>query len=137
MPKYISPNSGQECTAAQYLAELMVTRQAQRKNVDLPFKFWNIDKWKKPFKQEMFKAYALLKLYDEKVILNVIAEQHWICTLLYKDLPGLLDKAKEKIDYLQQLANQTEEIEPADVTKAQPKFVSKTGKLKKLRDLDD
>lgn len=136
MANYISPNCGQEVKPAQYLAELMVTRQAQRLNVDLPFKFWNTERWKKPFKTELFKAYALLKLYDAQVIINVMNDQKWLSTLLYRDLQSLLDKEVERLAYLQKLAEVSEEIEETNVNEAQPKFVSKTGKLRKLRDLD-
>jgi hypothetical protein len=137
MAKYKSNNSGQDCTAAQYLAELMCTRQAQRHNVDLPFKFWNLDIWKKPYMTELFKAYALLKLYPEEVVVKAIDNTTWLSTLLYKDISTILDKEQDKQNHLKKQAEQAKTFEETKTDEAQDKFVNKKSKLSRLRELDE
>ena len=65
-------SSGSFVTAEQYIAELMCERQARRKKLDLPQKFWQIDHWKKPYKIQLIAAQGLLKIYDAKAILNAL-----------------------------------------------------------------
>lgn len=136
MKKYQSPNSGQSCTAAQYAAEIICTRQAQHNNVDLPFKFWNDSRHQKKFKTELFKAYALIKLYSEEVLIRTINNNKWLLTLLYKDIGDLLDKEQKEIEILQKRLEQAPEVEEVDVNKVQKKFVANQGKLSKFKDLD-
>lgn len=135
--KYISKNCGKEVTAAQYLAETMITRQAQRSNTALPFKFWNVGRWQKDFKQQLFKAYALLKLYPEEVVVKAIDKTPWLTTLLWKDISSILDKEQEAFDLLKKLARETPKFEDVNVDVSQKKFSSKSNKLSKLQDLDN
>ena len=45
--KYKSPSTGDFCTSAQYVAEIICQRQAKHEKAGtLPYKFWNKGKWK-------------------------------------------------------------------------------------------
>lgn len=71
--KYKSKNTGNMCGIAQYMAELMCERMALNKGIgSLPPKFWNLKEWKKPYQLQIMRANALLKVYDEQVILNAL-----------------------------------------------------------------
>tara|TARA_R110002020_G_scaffold162955_3_gene348899 strand:+ start:4314 stop:4733 length:420 start_codon:yes stop_codon:yes gene_type:complete len=73
MTKYPSRYSNdKKVTAAQYLAELMCERQAQKNKKELPKQFWNLPHWSKKFKSQLFAAYGLLKLYDEAAIIKAV-----------------------------------------------------------------
>ena len=135
--KYISKNCGQEVTAAQYVAELMISRQAQRNNVALPFKFWNFEVHKKPFMSQLFKANALLKLYPEEVLVSAIEKTGWLCTLMWKDIDSILEKELAEFELKKKLAKDSPKFEEVDVNTSQKKFSSKQGKLSKLKNLDD
>ena len=73
MSKYPSRYSNdKKVTAAQYLAELMCERQAEKNKKELPKQFWNLPHWSKKFKSQLFAAYGLLKLYDEVAIIKAV-----------------------------------------------------------------
>lgn len=67
--RYRSPSTGDFCTAAQYLAEIICQRQANRDKVGtLPYKFWNNSKWKKVYIRQVALANKLVKSYGDDFI---------------------------------------------------------------------
>ena len=108
MTKYPSRYSDdKKVTAAQYLAEFMCERQAQKNKKELPKRFWNLPHWTKKFKSQLFAAYGLLKLYDEVAIIRAVKskEARYIYSLRAPTLDDIikeqqrmleLDKAKAK-----------------------------------------
>ena len=74
-------------TAAQYLAEVVCERQAQKDKKELPKQFWNLPHWKKRFTSQLFAARGLLKLYDEVVVIKAI-----------KSKKDLINNTRFKID---------------------------------------
>ena len=71
--KYKSPSTGEYCTCAQYLAEIMCTRMAQKKNEGTQaYKFWNTDKWKKTYQQQVILANRFAKKYDPRAMVKAI-----------------------------------------------------------------
>lgn len=71
--KYISPSTGEYCTPAQYIAEIICQRQA---NIDklgtLPYKFWNKDKWKTKYIRQVSSANKLIKEFGEAPVIAFI-----------------------------------------------------------------
>ena len=60
--KYKHESTGDYCTCAAYVAEIMCKRNAERKNQgSLPHKFWNKKPWDWTFKKQMFAANKILK----------------------------------------------------------------------------
>jgi hypothetical protein len=71
--KYQSPSTGEFCTCAQYIAEIMCTRMAQKDNQGTQaYKFWNTDKWKKVYQYQVVLANRLIKKYSEKSVSQAI-----------------------------------------------------------------
>jgi hypothetical protein len=67
--RYRSPSTGDFCTAAQYLAELICQRQATRDKIGtLPYKFWNNSKWKKVYIRQVALANKLIKSYGDDFV---------------------------------------------------------------------
>lgn len=67
--KYRSPSTGDFCTAAQYLAEIICQRAAYKENIGtLPYKFWNIDRWKKLYIRQVGLANKLIKKHGNGFI---------------------------------------------------------------------
>lgn len=67
-----SPSSGVECNAAQYLAEIMLLRKAERENRgSLAYKFWN-KSHKKSYQAQIVAVNRLIKEFDCSIILAFI-----------------------------------------------------------------
>jgi hypothetical protein len=70
--KYKSKYSNSEVTAAQYITELICEKLAQKKQTDLPQKFWTLPEWKRFFAQQVISANSLLKLYSATAIIRAL-----------------------------------------------------------------
>lgn len=67
-----SPSSGVMCSAAQYIAEVMCLRKAERDNKgSLAFKFWNKSQ-KKAYQAQIVAAQRLISEFSEDIILAFI-----------------------------------------------------------------
>ena len=70
---YVSPSTGEYCTCAQYIAEIMCTRMAQKENEGTQaYKFWNTKKWKKTYSYQIILANRLIKKFDCSAIIKAI-----------------------------------------------------------------
>jgi len=71
--KYKHESTGDHCTCAAYVAEIMCRRNAENKNEgSLPFKFWSKKPWDWTFKRQLFAANDLLKTFSEEVLVKAI-----------------------------------------------------------------
>lgn len=97
--QYKSINSGDFCTAEQYIAEILMTRKHEKNKQKLPFKFWNIVKYKKEYIQYIMWANKLTKLYPADVIIKVLnTTGNWICFLHTKKLDELIEEELTKVE---------------------------------------
>jgi hypothetical protein len=68
--KYKSISTGEPCNAAQYIAELVCLRRAERENKgSLSYKFWNKGD---AYQVQIRVAHKLIKKYGEKPILHYL-----------------------------------------------------------------
>lgn len=75
--RYKHKTTGDHCTFAAYVAEMMCLRKAEYENEgSLSFKFWNTKKWSWTFKKQLFIANKLKEQYSEKAILQAINSNH-------------------------------------------------------------
>lgn len=73
LSRYISPSTGEECTGAQYVAELVCQQIAQKEKLGtLGYKFWNTEKWKKIYIREVTEANKLVKQFGETNLVKFI-----------------------------------------------------------------
>lgn len=129
-------------TAAQYLAEGMVARQARTKGADVPHRFWNKPQWKRDFLVQLRHAASLLMLYDAEAIIRVLRaggkkaftlSAPWLDPLFQVEHDRLLKERERR---------QSETVEQAPQTlptKSEPPreaFTKQTSPLDKLRKLD-
>lgn len=136
--KYKSPSTGDYCTTAQYIAELMCQRMAENSNEgSLAYKFWNTEKWKSTFTQQVVLANRLLKNYDERAVIRALRSKRGskIYSLRF---PALADLIRSEQSYLEKELSGQKTI---DVTSHHSKTVSKPfgkrSEINKLRDLDE
>ena len=81
--KYKHQSTGEYCTCAAYVAEMMCMRNAENKNQgSLPYKFWSKKPWDWTFKRQMIAANRILK--DHK-----ISEQALVKAILSDDFKGI------------------------------------------------
>lgn len=66
---YISPSTGQLCTASQYISEVVCTRKAKKDGCDLAFKFWN-KKQKDSYKATIVAVCKLIEEFGEKEVVS-------------------------------------------------------------------
>jgi hypothetical protein len=136
--KFQSPSTGEACTSAQYIAEILITRRAKKEKKPLPHKFWNDDNWKKKFKVEMIAINSLLKIYDEMAVVKALESQKGK-TIYSIRCPWLDELIEEEQTKLQQTPEIQKDI-PVKVETTEQKDMGKTfGKktnISRLRDLD-
>ena len=71
--RYKSPSTGDYCTSAQYVAELMCQRMAEKSNEgSLAYKFWNTSKWKKTYQLQVIEANRLTNKYDDRAVVAAL-----------------------------------------------------------------
>lgn len=71
--KYKSPSTGDFCTPAQYVAEIICQRCATHEKAGtLPYKFWNLPKWKKIYIRQVSLANKLIKEYGEEPVIKFV-----------------------------------------------------------------
>ena len=98
---YKHVTTGQPCNAAQYIAEMVCLREAERFNEGRPgYKLWNTKKWQSKFKSQVTKAYQLLKKYTDKAIIGALKSDRGrsIYSLRVKSLEGLIVQEQKRID---------------------------------------
>lgn len=97
---YVSKVSGRETSAAQFITELVMIRQAAKKGMDLPDKFWNMTEWKLEYKKQIIKANTFLKVYDAKVIIATLFnhKNQWINSLWLPSLSELIEAQQIIVD---------------------------------------
>ena len=71
--RYKHESTGDHCTCAAYVAEIMCKRNAEKKNQgSLPYKFWNKPPWNWTFTRQVTKAHELIKKFSEEAIVKAI-----------------------------------------------------------------
>lgn len=132
---YKSHSSGEQCTAAQLIAEILITRQEQKKKNIVPHKFWNLPKYKKRYIFAVIQANGLLKLYSGDAIIAALMANKWIAWANNGSLPQLIEKEDAR---LKKLKVDLESVTDTVHKESKPmKVYGKQSVLSKLRDLDD
>ena len=134
--KYKHQSTGEYCTCAAYVAEIMCMRNAEYKNKgSLPYKFWSKKPWDWTFKKQLIAANKILKNISEKALVKAIHSPE------FKSIFSLNNKrAKAIINKYALLADKEEDTSQKIDFKKNPKSRSKTfgkkSKLDKLRSIE-
>ena len=136
---YKHKTTGQACNAAQYIAEMVCLREAEKRRVGRPaYALWNTETWQKKFKSQVTKAYDLLGKYSDKAIINALNSYKGknIYSLRVKFLEPIIKKEQESIDKLE--ATEIKEVKYEDNTMQKPrKSFGKKSLFSKLENLDN
>jgi hypothetical protein len=82
LSKYKSPSTGDFCTSAQYVAEIICQQQAKHEKAGtLPYKFWNKGKWKNIYIRQIGLANKLIKEFGEDAVIKFIKSKEGLRTI--------------------------------------------------------
>lgn len=100
LKKYRSPSTGDFCTAAQYIAEIICQRIADKDKLGtLAYKFWNQDKWKKTYIRQVSLANKLVKEYGDDFVRFIKSKSgKFIMSLGMRDIKQRFEKFRKTLD---------------------------------------
>ena len=133
---YKSPSTGDYCTCAQYIAEIMCTRMAEKENEGTQaYKFWNTRKWRKTYGYQIVLANRLAKEYPCEAIVKAInsKELKHMYSLGYPGLPKIIQKYQKIIE--SQKPTETNII-IQEKPKTRTSSFGKKSQLQRLRNID-
>jgi hypothetical protein len=134
--KYKHQSTGDYCTCAAYVAEIMCMKNAEHKNQgSLPYKFWSTKPWDWTFKRQLFAAQKLLKDFSEKALVRTIHSDEFkgIFSLNNKRVIPILKKYEQIV---KQEEEKLQELEVKEQAVVRNKTYGKASKLSKLRNLE-
>jgi hypothetical protein len=109
--KYKHESTGDYCTCAAYIAEIMCRKNAENKNVgSLPYKFWNKKPWDWTFKKQLFMANKLLKEFSEEAVVKAINSDKFK-KIFSLNHPNALSIIREMQEYLDSIPETNQVIE--------------------------
>ena len=133
---YVSTISGRDTSAAQFITELVMSRQAAKKGKDLPDKFWNMTDWKLEYKKQIVKANTFLKVYDPEVIIATLLSHNnkWINSLWLPSLSELIEAQQLIVDR----QDHTKVLEYSEDINSHPgKKYGEQSKISRMRELEN
>lgn len=137
--RYKHESTGDYCTCAAFVAELMCKRNAENKNEgSLPYKFWNRKPWDWTFKRQLFIANKLIREFGEAPVIRAVESRdfHKIFSLNHPSTKRIIKKHKAIIATEQTDAQEIEYKEKA--THRKKAYGSKKNNiLQKLRDIEN
>jgi len=136
--KYKHQTTGDYCTCAAYLAEMMCLRLAEYKNEgNLAYKFWNKKPWDWTFKQQLFTANSLIKKYGELAVVKAVNSPYLskVFSLKHKSVVPEIKKQLKILEEQAKRQKEKEDIEVKDNPQTRKKSYGKKSKLNKLREL--
>lgn len=134
--KYKHQSTGDYCTCASYLAELMCLRLAEHKNEGkLGYKFWNKKPWDWTFKQQLFTANSLVKKYGEVAVVKAVNSPSLTKVFSLKNkrvVPEILRQVK----IIEDNKDKKQELDIKEKPTVRKSAYGKKSKLNKLRGLN-
>ncbi len=119
----MSPSTGTWQTPAQYIAEIMCQRKADRNNAGkLPYKFWNTKEWGKEYRYQITLANQMVKYHSHIHVIKALETPRGlkIYSLKFLGLVNIIKKIKKEEELKKRVgdigkenAMKHEAIEPA------------------------
>lgn len=133
--KYKHQTTGDYCTCASYLAELMCIRLAEYKNEgNLGYKFWNKKPWDWTFKQQLFTANSLIKKYGELAVVKAVNSPSLSRVFSLKHR-AIVPEIKKQLALIEQQEKNSQELDVKKSPENRKKSYGKKSGLNKLRGL--
>ena len=135
-PSIYSPNK--QINAVQYICELLCQKKADFEKIRLPMKFWDtMPKWNRYFRKNLRNVAKLLKIYDERAIINVLRSREFgrRYSIFTEFAEKLIIKEQEKINLSQ--AVEKDIVVRSDINQKPRQQNVKQGILSKLAELEE
>ena len=137
--RYKHESTGDYCTCAAYVAEIMCKKNAENKNEgSLPYKFWSKKPWDWTFKRQLIAANKMLKDHNflEEALVKAVLSNEFkrIFSLNHPKAAGIIKNYQLLLD---SQSNQKQDIEVKKDAKHQKKKFGKKNILKTLRNLEN
>ena len=135
--KYKHKTTGDHCTCAAYVAEIMCLRNAQNKNKgSLPYKFWNKKPWNWTFKRQLLAATKLLKEYPEEVLVKAVDSPEFSRIFSLNNPKALPIIKKYNVEYQNSQKKEKQELDVKEKATTRKKSFGSKSKLDKLRSIE-
>ncbi len=134
--RYKHETTGDHCTCAAYVAEIMCIRNAENKNEgSLPYKFWNRKPWDWTFQRQLISANKILKEYSETALVKAIhsSEFRGIFSLNHPKVVGVIKKYQLLLD---EQVTKKQDIKVQKNARHQNKKYGRKNIFKTLRDIE-
>lgn len=134
--KYKHQSTGDHCTCAAYVAEIMCMKYAEYKNVgSLPFKFWSVKPWDWTFKKQLIAANKIINEYGEEAVVRAINSKEWgkIFSLKNKRAIPIIKKYNNIIK--KEKEQEAQKLDVKEDAETRKKSFGKKSNLNKLRGL--
>lgn len=134
---YKSPSTGDFVTGYQYIAEILVKREADREKVILPQRYWNIkgNIWAKKFLLRIRDVCKICEQYTFQAVVKALEREQWAFSLKSKQVLASIKEEQEKLDNLKPVFNQN--IENPNSIIENKKKNSLLGKIKNVNKKTD
>ena len=137
--KYKHESTGDYCTCAAYVAEIMCKKNAEKKNQgSLPYKFWSKKPWDWTFKRQLFVANKLLKTYSEEALVEAVNSNDFkgIFSLNHPKVVKVIIKYEKLIKSQKSQPRQEIEVKENPTTRNKG-YGNKNNLLNKLRRIEN
>ena len=138
--RYQHESTGDHCTCAAYVAEIMCKKNAEYKNVgSLSFKFWNTEPWKHTFRYQMTLANSLLndkKISEKALVKAVNSEEFNRANIFSLKHPKAIEIIKKYECLISQDSGKQQDLELKNNAKSRKKTFGKRSQIDKLRSID-
>jgi hypothetical protein len=135
--KYKHKSTGDYCTCAAYVAEMLCANNAQNQNKGaLPYKFWNIKPWDWTFKKQVILARKFIKKFSEEALVKAVSSPEFSRTFSLNSprAEGIVRKYHEIIKA--QAAKEVQVLDVIENAKTSKKKFGKKSGLSKLREIE-
>jgi len=135
--KYKHESTGDYCTCAAYVAEIMCKKNAENKNEgSLPYKFWNTTKWKWTYQRQVIAANKMIEKFGERALVRAVnsVEFSSIFSLNHPKCPSII--RRYELLLIEEDKN-LQEIELRVDPKRRNKSYGKKNLLSKLRQYEN
>ena len=138
--RYKHESTGEYCTCAAYVAEIMCRKNAENKNeCSLPYKFWNKKPWDWTFKRQLIAANKRLKdgSISEEALVKAILSNDFkrICSLNHPKALGIIKRYQLLLN--EQATSAKQNIEVTKNANHRKKKFGKKSLLNKMRELEN
>lgn len=134
--RYKHISTGDYCTCAAYVAEVMCMRYAEYKNQgSLSFKFWNEKPWDWTFKKQLLAAQKLIKKYSEAALVKAVHSDEFKGIFSLNNPKALFIIKKYQL-IVEQEKQSFQKLEIKEQSSRRKKTFGKNNVFQKMRELD-